>query len=250
MKETLAILLTLMLAAGAFTACDTDNGTNGDVNTPNIEDNGGKNNNDVSEYTLQGIIDSIYAQKAPLFAYGSLPVDLTDEYAYTRNLGIKDPSKVAEAMISEPMMGSQAYSLVLVKAAPGQDVKKLADEMKANINPRKWVCVEADDVKITTYGDIVCFCMISTDFADYLTADEVITAFTNVMTGKAEYKEGAEPNIPEYEEEEEYNDDDFYTDEEGNLVYEYPNDIDVSGPTAVGDDVGGDLDDSFAVALN
>lgn len=145
-------------------------------------------------------------------------------------------------------MGSQAYSLVLVKAAPGQDVKKLAEEMKANINPRKWVCVEADDIKVTTYGDIVCFCMISTDFAQYLTADEVITAFTNVMTGKAEYKEGAEPNIPEYEEEE-YNDDEFYTDEDGNIVYEYPDDIDVSGSTASGDDVADGLDDGFAVVL-
>lgn len=246
MKKTLAILLTFLLAAGAFTACDTDKGTNGGFDTPNVED--GKGNNDVSEYTLQGIIDSIYAQKAPLFAYGSMEVDLTDEYAYTRNLGIEDPSKIAQAMISEPMMGSQAYSLVLVKAAPGQDVKKLAEEMKANINPRKWVCVEADDIKVTTYGDIVCFCMISTDFAQYLTADEVITAFTNVMTGKAEYKEGAEPNIPEYEEEE-YNDDEFYTDEDGNIVYEYPDDIDVSGPTASGDDVADDLDDGFAVVL-
>ena len=75
----------------------------------------------------------------------------------------------------------------------------LTDEMKAGIDTRKWICVEADDVKTAVYGDLVCFCMIDSEYADALTADDVTGAFTKIMNGEATYEEGAAPNIPEIE---------------------------------------------------
>ncbi|MBR3994922.1 MAG: hypothetical protein IKI97_06550 [Clostridia bacterium] len=152
------------------------------------------------KYTLQGIIDSIYAQKAPLFMFGSIPVDMTDEFSYNTYLGIKDPAKISEAVVSESMIGAQAYSLVVARVAKGYNAADVAKEMKAGIDNSKWVCVTADDVKVTTYGDLICFCMIDTEYKDALTAQDVIDAFTAIMKGKAKYEEGATPNIPGYEE--------------------------------------------------
>ncbi len=192
MKKTLALLLTLALAALCFAACGKNNGTpeNGEV------ENNQENAADTSAYTLEGIIESIYAQKAPQFMYGSMPVELSDADAVKMFLGLDDASKVSEAVVSESMIGAQAYSLVLARVAQGQDAKAVAEEMKAGIDPRKWICVEADDVKVTTYGDLICFCMIDSEYAEALTAQDVMDSFTNVVTGKADYIEA-----PSFEEE-------------------------------------------------
>ena len=193
MKKTLAVILSLVLAAGVFAACGKKNDKN-DVNSD-------AEISDTSAYTLQGIVDSIYAQKAPLFMYGTMPVDLEDEFSYNTYLGLDDPSSIKEAVFSESMIGAQAYSLVIARVNEGQDATKVAESMKAGINPRKWVCVEADDVKVTTYGDLVCFVMISSEYKDTITADDIVNAFTNIMNGEAKYEEGAMPNIPEMPEE-------------------------------------------------
>ncbi|MBR5308480.1 MAG: hypothetical protein IKU43_06900 [Clostridia bacterium] len=179
--------------------------------TPEVapEEKAEESTSSTDKYTLQGIIDSIYAQKAPLFMFGSMPVDLEDEFSYNTYLGLKDASKISEAVVSESMIGAQAYSLVIARVKDGVDAKAVASEMKAGINPRKWICVEADDVKVTSYEDLICFCMISTEYKDAITANDVTTAFTNIMTGKAVYEEGAMPNIPGMDMEEEEVEDDF-----------------------------------------
>ena len=212
MKKTLALLLTALLALGAFAACGNKNNETNGTDTSNTQ----TETVDTSKYTLQGIIDSIYAVKAPLFMYGSMPVDLEDEFAYKTYLGLDDPSVIKEAVFSESMMGAQAYSLVIARVAEGQDADKIAESMKAGIDTRKWICVEADDVKTATYGDLVCFIMISTEYKDALTAQDIVDAFTKIMNGEAKYEEGAEPNLPEMPdmEEEEIVDEDILVDEE------------------------------------
>ena len=108
---------------------------------------------------------------------GSIPVDLTDEFSYTTYLGLEDPSKISEAVVSESMIGAQAYSLVVAKVADGQDAAAVAEEMKAGINPRKWICVEADDIKVATSGNLICFCMIDSEYAEDFTAQDAIDGF-------------------------------------------------------------------------
>ena len=143
----------------------------------------------VDAFTAEGIIGSIYAQKAPLFMTGTMPVDMTDEFSYGTYLGLKeeDIAAVKDAAVTESMIGSQAYSLVVVRVAEGADANALAAKMKEGINPRKWICVQADDIKCTVIGDLICFCMISSEYKDAFTADDAINAFTKVVNGEAEY---------------------------------------------------------------
>ncbi len=207
MKRTLAILLTLMLASGVFASCGgKDNKEETKTPSQTVTDTTGENSEnkdeqteavDTSAFTTQGIIDSIYAQKSPAFMIGSVPVDFTDKDSYMTYLGIEDISKISEATVSEAMIGSQAYSLVVARVADGQDAKAVAEEMKNGINPRKWVCVGADDVKVTTVGDLICFCMISTEYKEDFTADDAINAFTKVTTGEAQYVETTVDVLPE-----------------------------------------------------
>ena len=132
---------------------------------------------------LTQIIDKIYENKKVELNLATMPVDLTDIDAVTSYTGLTDTSKIKEVVASEPMMGSQAYSLVLVRTNDSADAEAVADAMKAGINPRKWICVEADDLKVATYGDVVMLIMVSTQLADTVTADEIVDAFQTVAGG-------------------------------------------------------------------
>ena len=52
------------------------------------------------------------------------------------------------------MMGSMAFSMVLVRVAEDTDSKTVAESMKSGIDTRKWICVEADDLKVAGFGDV------------------------------------------------------------------------------------------------
>ena len=75
-------------------------------------------------------------------------------------------------------MGSIPFSLVMVRTAEGADPKAVAEAMKAGVDPRKWICVEADDVKVAGIGDVVMLIMVST--SGDLTAQSFVDAFQSV----------------------------------------------------------------------
>lgn len=76
----------------------------------------------------------------------------------------------AEAMVSEPLMGSIAHSVVLVRLPESADVNAFAKQVKENANPRKWICVEAEKVQVSTKGNLVLLVMSSADKVDAITA--------------------------------------------------------------------------------
>ncbi len=60
-----------------------------------------------------------------------------------------------EALASESMTGSIAYSVVLVRAKEGADIEKLKQQIKENVNPRKWICVGVENVVVENKGDLI-----------------------------------------------------------------------------------------------
>ena len=68
-------------------------------------------------------------------------------------------SKDLEAVVSEPMIGAIAHSVVLVKCADENSAARAAFEMVTNCNPRKWICVAADDVKAVSGGNVAMLLM-------------------------------------------------------------------------------------------
>ena len=55
--------------------------------------------------------------------------------------------------------------------------------LKNGIDQRKWICVEADDLRVAAAGDVVVLMMVSSDHADVATAAGIIEAFGTVAGG-------------------------------------------------------------------
>ena len=129
---------------------------------------------------LSEILDKIYEIKKPEFAFDSMAVDFDDEYAVSSYTGLtmNDVEKLDAAIVSEPMMSSQAYSLVLVRVKDKADAADIAQKMADGINQRKWVCVEADDLTVVSKDDIIMLFMADKELS--FSSDDAVAAFTEV----------------------------------------------------------------------
>ena len=105
-------------------------------------------------------------------------MDLSDADATWYFTGLSDASKITDVAVYESMMGAQAFSLVMARTAEGVEPKEVAQEMKDNIDPRKWVCVGADEVMAAGYGDTVMFIMVDSQLG--LSAQSYVDAFKTV----------------------------------------------------------------------
>lgn len=151
MKKLHLILLTLLLVI-SFTACQSD-----DVDTNPIENNNLEGN-------LENILDKIY-EKAEVsdtmkdfINEGLLITEITSENV-SYHLGKE--MDFEEAIASEPMMSSSAYSLCLVRVKEDADIEKIKTDIKENVDPMKWVCVGVDpnNVIVDNIGDVVILIM-------------------------------------------------------------------------------------------
>ncbi|MFV0343866.1 MAG: hypothetical protein ACK5JH_13420 [Anaerocolumna sp.] len=139
------------------------------------------------EGTLSEIIDKIYTEKALELPLATTDIDITDGELLKSYTGISDGSKVKEASVSESMISAQAYSMVLVRVNDTKDTKTVAEEMLAGINPSKWICVTADDIKVAGAGDTILLIMTATSYADMVTAADIVDAYQTVCDGTLDF---------------------------------------------------------------
>lgn len=152
MKKINLILLALVLAIG-LVACQSNDAGKNPVENNNLEG------------SLENILDKIY-EKAEVsdsmkdFIKDGLQVtEITAE-----NSGYffgKENMEFENAIASEPMMSSSAYSLCLVRVKDGADIEKIKADIKENADPRKWICVgvDPDNVIVDNIGDVVILIM-------------------------------------------------------------------------------------------
>lgn len=112
---------------------------------------------------LSAIIDSIYATVDPGIMVSTSGVDLSQPSWVTYYTGLSDASDLDAAVASEAMIGSQAYSMVLVRVKDGVDATEVANAMAAGIDPRKWVCAAADDIQVGAAGNIALLIMVDSE---------------------------------------------------------------------------------------
>ena len=167
MKKFISVFLMAALALSLFAACGmTDDAPKGA---------------DLSGESAEALVNKIYESKMPEFALMTMPVDLADAEMVAWQTGVSDPALLKEAVISEPMMGSQAYSMVMVRVNDAAKAEEVAQMMLDNIDPRKWICVAADDIDAAIYGDLVLFVMIDSSFG--IPAADFIGAFKTIAGG-------------------------------------------------------------------
>lgn len=133
-----------------------------------------------TEQEMKDLIDKIYGNLV-----GQLPslqtydVKKENSEEVTMYTGLKSTDNVEIVVVSEPMMSSQAYSLVMVKTNKKADIESMKKEMIDNIDTRKWICVEAEKVYVTNYKDVIFLVMSSDEWAT-----PVYNEFKNLVGGK------------------------------------------------------------------
>lgn len=91
-----------------------------------------------------------------------------DQYPYYLFIDYIDGSIAASA---SAMIGSIAHSVVLLKLPADADVAAVAADIEANMDPRKWICVEAEATLVKTSGQYVLMAMSSQDAVDTISAN-------------------------------------------------------------------------------
>lgn len=115
---------------------------------------------------LKLLVDKLYEgrqDEMPMLM--SQEIDISDAETLQMATGLQNGEKLEYVVTSEPMMTSQAYSLVLAKVKDGVNANEIAKEMNENINTRKWICVSAEKVYTTSSANIVCLVMSSEELA-------------------------------------------------------------------------------------
>ena len=189
MKKLLSVLLTLTLVL-SLAACG---GKKTDETTAPAEETTAQTETTAPasfEGTMEELVNRIIENRPVEFMGAAMVIDLTDtsedgQWMVKSFTGLEDASVITEAAVYEPMMGSLAFSLVTVRVAPDGDAQAVAESMKAGIDPRKWICVEADDLLVAGRGDIVMLIMVSTTGG--MTAQSFVDAFQTAVGGSCDF---------------------------------------------------------------
>lgn len=124
-----------------------------------------KNTGDIKLNTnseLKSMIKSVYSSAdADLPSLETQEIRLDDKDTLKVYTGLSNNDDVEAIVASEPLMTSQAYSFVAVKFKDGVNIKNIKEEMYNNINMNKWICVSADVLYLTNYGNTVVYVMSS-----------------------------------------------------------------------------------------
>lgn len=115
------------------------------------------------EGTLEEIMTKVYADVPE----DERPMMLTNFEVTEENvenyLGTKD-IEYEEALASESAVGSIAHSVVLIRMKDGANIEEAKKKIEENANPRKWICVEADDVVVKNKGNLIILIMSSSNY--------------------------------------------------------------------------------------
>ena len=112
------------------------------------------------EGSLEEIMDKVYAsipeEERPMMLMNT---EVTEENV-EMYLGTAD-IEFEEALASESATGSIAHSVVLVRVKDNANVEEVKEKIEKNINPRKWICVEAEEVEVESKGNLIILIMSS-----------------------------------------------------------------------------------------
>ena len=179
MKKLICLCLALAMAM-SLAACGkkAPSETTAPASTPSVEG------------TMEELVNRILENRPVEFSGGSIVIDLEDtsedgQWIVKSYTGLEDASALTDAAAYEPMMSSIAFSLVTVRVAPDGNARAVAESMKSGIDPRKWICVEADDLLVAGYGDVVMLIMVSSTSG--MTAQSFVDAFQTVVGGTCDF---------------------------------------------------------------
>ena len=214
MKKYLSILLvlalTIVLAAGCAPAGHENTEPQGTTTAPKSEPTDPPSQGTTEAPTedstqgtepaaspLSALIAQIYEVHPVPMMVGDIPNEMVQEN-FPFYSGLENDDDLADIVVSEPFIGSIAYSLVVVQVKDASKAHDVATQMKDNIVINKWQCVTADDLMVAGKGDIVMLIMVDSQFAEGDTptsAQDIVDAFQQVMGGELDFAEKGEGKL-------------------------------------------------------
>lgn len=155
MKKLIALLCVLTLLA-ALPAC------------------GAKNADPLAEKSLQEILDASLKDVPDLPAYEPMALD-AETFEFFSFVPYKDGY---EGLAADALINATAHSVVLVRV-PEEEAESVAEAMRQNADPRKWICVGAEKVAIDRCGGTILLVMSSGE-----TANAILTNFKALYGAK------------------------------------------------------------------
>ena len=156
--------------------------------SPKQKSNLNINNNDDLVSLINQIYEGVTIEMPKLQTQA---LDVTDANMVKTFTGLDSTENIENLVVSEPLMSSQAYSLVLVKVKDGANINDMAKSMNENIDVRKWICVSAEKVYTATSGNVICLVMTNAD-----TAKAVYDSFKAIAGGiEKEYERTVEEPV-------------------------------------------------------
>lgn len=125
---------------------------------------------DIMESVYEEMYDDVSEEERPMLATVNVlekTEDMTDEDVKAQveyAIGTTD-IEYKEIYESKPMIGSIAYSVVLVRMEENADIEAAKKAIKENVNPRKWICAEVaeEDVIVKSKGDLIILIMVENE---------------------------------------------------------------------------------------
>jgi hypothetical protein len=174
MKKTIAMMLALILCTTGLAGCRQTAPQETTASTSPAP------TSVLADKMLDDIVEMIYEKHPMELSLVTVEVALEDSYTVKSYLGLDSSEGIASAVASESSFGSQAYSLVLCRVKEPANAQSIARKMFGGIDRRKWICVEADDLMVSAFGDLVLLVMIDSAYAEMATAQRLTDAFSAV----------------------------------------------------------------------
>ena len=121
------------------------------------------------EGTLENLMTSVYKdvsddEKPMMLQNIELTKENIENYLGTTEI------EFVEGLASESEVGSIAHSVVLLRVDDKSDIESIETKIKNSVNPRKWICVEAEKVIVKSKGNLIILIMSSKDLSEKLDA--------------------------------------------------------------------------------
>ena len=149
---------------------EENTGETGSSNVPMIVGN--------PDSELSDLVNQIYAEYPLPIMTATNEVELDNPDSVQFYLGSADIEGIEAAVANESAIGSQAYSLILVRTADDVDAAEVAERLGAGVHYDKWVCVQADDMMVGAAGNIAMLVMVDSQLD--ISAQSVADAFVAV----------------------------------------------------------------------
>ena len=135
------------------------------------------------EGTCADLMNTLYENVTVelMLATETMETSLSDAEMFAWLTGLEHNEGVTDVAVSQPMMGAQAYHVVLVRAESNEKAAELAQYLYDNADMARWICVQATEKAAVVCGDLAFFVMLDPQYG--VTSEQIVDGFTTVCGG-------------------------------------------------------------------